>query len=103
MGQAKQRGTLTERVEQAKARIEASKPAVIVCNRCKGDIEKDHIVALDSRGMDGIKGVFAGKCICGHDTLAVLGEPEAAAAVMAMYQEAMGEEGILGSQPILKN
>lgn len=102
MGQAKQRGTLADRVEQAKARLEAIKPEVIICNHCKGDIEKDAIVALDSRGIDGIQGVFAGKCICGHNTLAVLGEPEAAAAVMAAYQEAVGEEGILGSQPMLK-
>lgn len=102
MGQAKLRGSLTERVEQAKARLEAIKPEVIVCNHCKGDIKKADIVTLDSRGMDGIKGVFAGKCICGHDTLAVIGEPDAAAAVMALYQEAMGEDGILGAQPLLK-
>lgn len=99
MGQAKQRGSQAVRVEQAKARTEALKPEKIVCNHCQADITE--IQPLDSRGMDGITAIFSGSCNCGHSTLAVLGDPNAAAEVMMAFQEAMGEKGKIGSQPVL--
>lgn len=101
MGQAKNRGSQVARVEQAKARIEAMKPKTIVCNHCKADITD--IRAMDSRGMDGIQGAFAGLCECGSTTYAMHGAPEAVADAMEALQIAMGHEGILGSQPILQN
>jgi uncharacterized protein with PIN domain len=66
MGQAKQRGSTEERAAQAIARIEAIKPKFIVCNNCKEQITDVHV--MDSRGMVGIDGAFAGTCACGHST-----------------------------------
>lgn len=100
MGQAKNRGSQTERAEQAKARIEAIKPQKIVCNSCKEDITDIHV--MDSRGMDGIEAAFAGICACGCSTFAMKGDPEAVAAAVDALQESIGHDGILGSQPILK-
>jgi hypothetical protein len=100
MGQAKQRGPQSARIEQAKAKIDALKPEKIVCNHCKADISE--IQALDSRGMEGITAIFSGSCTCGHSTLAVMGDPNAAAEVMMAFQASMGAEGIIGSQPLLK-
>lgn len=100
MGQAKKRGPQTVRIEQAKAKINALKPDKIVCNHCKSDITD--IQPLDSRGMVGITAVFSGSCTCGHSTLAVLGDKDAAADVIMAFQDTMGEDGILGYQPIPK-
>jgi hypothetical protein len=58
MGQAKQRGSQAERVKEAKAKIEALKPATIVCNSCQKDITDIHV--MDTRGMTGITAAFAG-------------------------------------------
>lgn len=59
------------------------------------------MVTLDTRALDGIQAAFSGHYVSGHDTLTLLGAPEAAARLMAAYQEAMGRNKILGAQPIL--
>ena len=96
MGQAKQRGSQDERAKQAQEKIEAMKPAMIVCNACQAEITDVH--AMDARGMPGIRAVFAGMCDCGNTTHAMLGDPEAVADLVVALEETIGEQGILGSQ-----
>lgn len=98
MGQAKQRGTKDDRAAQAIARIEAIKPKFIVCNHCQAEIPDVQI--MNSRGMPGIEGVFAARCDCGHSTWAMSGDREAVEDAMAVLDEVMGGEGVLGSMPI---
>jgi hypothetical protein len=99
MGQAKQRGNKDERAAQALAKIEALKPKAIVCNNCKAEIIDVHV--MDSRGMTGIDGVFAGMCDCGHTTWAMAGHPDAVGRAMASLNETMGGESIIGSMPMI--
>jgi hypothetical protein len=101
MGQAKQRGTIEERAAQAIARIEAIKPKFIVCNNCQAEITDVHV--MDSRGMVGIDGAFAGMCDCGHSTWAMAGDREAVATAMMSLDEVTGGESVLGSLPIRRN
>ena len=96
MGQAKQRGSQEERAKQAREKIEAMKPAMIICNACQAEITDVH--AMDARGMPGIRAVFAGICDCGNTTHAMLGDPEAVADLVVAMEETIGEQGILGSQ-----
>ena len=81
MGQAKQRGSQEERAKQAREKIEAMKPAMIICNACQAEITDVH--AMDARGMPGIRAVF---------------DPEAVADLVVAMEETIGEQGILGSQ-----
>lgn len=96
MGQAKQRGSREERAKQAQEKIEAMKPAMIICNACKAEITDIH--AMDTRGMPGIQAVFAGMCGCGNTTHAMLGDRDAVADLVMAMEETIGEQGILGSQ-----
>lgn len=73
------------------------KPKFIVCNNCQAEITDVHV--MDSRGMAGIEGAFAGTCGCGHTTWAMAGDPDAVAHTMAALQEQMGGESIIGSMP----
>jgi hypothetical protein len=97
MGQARQRGTQAERTESAQARLEAIKPAAIICNKCKARITDVQI--LDSKGMPGIEAIFAGECECGDTTIAMKGEPAAVVKAMEAFQDSTGEDIILGTQP----
>lgn len=101
MGQAKQRGSKDERAAQAIARIEAIKPEFIVCNNCQEEMRDVHL--MDSRGMVGIDGAFAGMCDCGHSTWAMAGDREAVANAMLSLQETLGVETTIGSMPICRN
>ncbi|SIR84832.1 hypothetical protein SAMN05880566_12738 [Janthinobacterium sp. TND4EL3] len=96
MGQAKQRGTQEDRAKQAREKIEALKPSMIVCNSCENEITDIH--KMDTRGMAGIRAVFAGICGCGCTTHAMLGDPDAVAELAVAMEATMGREGILGSQ-----
>lgn len=98
MGQAKQRGTLVHRANEAKTRVEMLRPAALVCNHCKSDITT--FDSLDVRNMKGITAAFGGLCQCGNTTIAMRGEPEAVAIAMETYQEVIGHEGIIGSQKL---
>jgi len=97
MGQAKQRGTKEQREAQAKAKIEAFKPASIVCNHCKAEITEVH--TMDMRGMRGLDAAFAGMCSCGHTTWAIAGDREAAAGLAASMEETIGQEVMVGAMP----
>lgn len=98
MGQAKQRGTQQERLAQAQEMIEARRPKVIICNHCKAEIT--NIEVMESRGMRGIDGAYAGRCNCGHVTWAMAGNSNAVANAMLALQDAIGEEGVFGSTPL---
>lgn len=97
MGQAKNRGSLAQRIAEAKAKVEALKPEKLTCNKCQSAITD--IQAMDTRGMDGIDGAFAGICSnCGETTIAFLGDPEKVADAMEAYENFIGQEGTLGVQ-----
>ena len=99
MGQAKNRGSLAQRIAEAKAKVEALKPAKLICNKCQSDITD--IQAMDTRGMDGIDAAFAGICPnCGETTMAFSGDSEKVAGAMLAYEEFIGQEGILGAQTV---
>lgn len=71
-------------------------PKFITCNECGGRAEKSTFVILDSAGMKGINLALSGICSdCGSPTIAISGDPEAAASVMSAFQEETGG-GALG-------
>ena len=94
MGQAKRRGTLDDRIAQANARIEATRPEKLVCNGCGADVTTIHPVS--TRGLSGIDAIWVGQCDCGQTTLAASGDPRA---VQAFF-DALGSDAelTLGSQ-----
>ena len=94
MGQAKRRGTLDDRIAQAHARIEATRPDKLVCNGCGADVSTIHPVS--TRGLAGIDAIWVGQCDCGQTTFAASGDPKA---VQAFF-DALGSdtELTLGSQ-----
>lgn len=95
MGQAKNRGTLAQRVAGARARLEAMKPAFIVCNQCKTEVTD--ISLLDSQHLPGIDAVFGGTCPnCESEALAVKGEQAAVARLIGAMGQAAGEMPKLG-------
>lgn len=100
MGQAKNRGTLEQRAAEAKAKIEALKPASIICNECKGDVTDIH--TMDTHGMPGIQAVFAGICGCGSTTYAMQGDREALADLMLAMESTHEGEGKIGIQKVLR-
>ena len=97
MGQAKQRGSLEQRVSAAKDRIEALRPKSIICNDCKAEITD--IQDMDTKGMDGIEAAFAGICPkCNSSTYAVRGRRESVEAFMMAMAKATGEVPLFGAQ-----
>jgi hypothetical protein len=94
MGQAKKRGSLEQRVAQAQARIEASRPEKLVCNGCGADVTTIHPVS--TRGLTGVEAIWVGQCDCGQTTFAASGEPQA---VQAFFDALSRDtELTLGSQ-----
>ena len=75
MGQAKQRGSLAQRVEQAQAKILAGRPEKLVCNSCSADVTQ--INPVSTRGLRGLESIWVGQCDCGHTTFAASGDPKA--------------------------
>lgn len=94
MGQAKQRGSRTERVAQAQAKIEAGRPEKLVCNHCSADVTQ--INPVSTRGLRGLEAIWVGQCECGHTTFAASGDPKAVEA----FFFALSQEGelVLGRQ-----
>ena len=86
MGQAKRRGTLDDRIAQAHARIEATRPEKLVCNGCGADVSTIHPVS--TRGLAGIDAIWVGQCDCGQTTFAASGDPRA---VQAFF-DALGRD-----------
>lgn len=97
MGQAKNRGTQAERIAQAQAKIEATRPEKLVCNGCKADVTTIHPVSTRGlRGLRGIDAIWVGQCDCGQTTFAASGEPKAVDAFFFALSE--NTELTLGSQ-----
>ncbi|PKO87245.1 MAG: hypothetical protein CVU18_11350 [Betaproteobacteria bacterium HGW-Betaproteobacteria-12] len=97
MGQAKKRGTLEQRRQAAKARIDALRPEVIICNQCGGEIQD--ILDLPTSGMPGIDAAFAGHCqACSSSTYAIKGDPKAVEQLMLAITETTGDVPLLGVQ-----
>lgn len=97
MGQAKQRGSLEQRISAAKGRIDALRPAEIICNDCKSEITE--IEDLDIREMTGIDAAFAGVCKqCKGVTYAIKGNPDSIEALMVALSENTGEVPLIGVQ-----
>ena len=94
MGQAKQRGSVEQRIAQAQAKIEATRPEKLVCNGCGADVTAIHPVS--TRGLAGVDSIWLGQCDCGQTTFAATGKPDA---VQAFF-DALGSdtELTLGSQ-----
>lgn len=97
MGEAKRRGTPEERAAQARAKIEALRPAQLVCGHCKtafGTFD-----ALDVPGLPGIDAVFGGECPnCGNDVVVFKGAPDAVAQAMIAWEKMLGADAQLGYQ-----
>lgn len=86
MGQAKQRGSKEDRIQQVKAKLDAIRPKTLTCNTCQTEITE--IRDGNTRGLAGIDGIFLGTCpSCGHITQAVAGEQHA----VAEYSKFMDE------------
>jgi hypothetical protein len=94
MGQAKNRGTKDQRIAQAQAKIEATRPEKLVCNGCNADVTAIHPVS--TRGLRGIDAIWVGQCDCGQTTFAASGEPQAVDAFFFALSE--NTELTLGSQ-----
>jgi hypothetical protein len=94
MGQAKNRGTKDQRIAQAQAKIEATRPEKLVCNGCNADVTAIHPVS--TRGLRGIDAIWVGQCECGQTTFAASGEPQAVDAFFFALSE--NTELTLGSQ-----
>ena len=94
MGQAKRRGDIEQRIAQAQARIEATRPEKLVCNGCGADVTTIHPVSTS--GLSGIEAIWVGQCDCGQTTFAASGDPKA---VQAFF-DALGSDAelTLGSQ-----
>lgn len=94
MGQAKQRGSRDQRIAEARAKIEATRPEKLVCNGCQGDVTDIHPVS--TRGLRGIEAIWMGNCQCGQTTFAAAGEPTS---VQAFFDALASDSDIaLGSQ-----
>ena len=86
MGQAKQRGSKEDRIQQVKAKLDAIRPSTLTCNSCQAEITE--ITDQNTRGLPGIDGIFIGKCPkCGDMTQAVVGEKDAVAAYSKFMDE----------------
>ena len=97
MGQAKNRGTQDQRIAQARAKIDALRPAKMVCGACKTSFTDFGLI--DTQGMPGIHAAFGGVCpSCGETVLAFSGDKDAVANAMIAWQDAMESEGKLGMQ-----
>jgi len=94
MGQAKLRGNREERVAKAVERIEATRPAKLVCNSCSADVTDIHPVS--AKGLRGVEAIWMGQCQCGHTTFAASGEPAAVQALFDVLSD--NSELLLGSQ-----
>jgi hypothetical protein len=97
MGQAKNRGSLQDRAEQAKARMDEIRPKKIICNNCTSEIHD--IQDMDVRGLVGIRGVFSAICpTCKTATYAFDGEPDSVTELMLAMESTMSGPGKLGIQ-----
>lgn len=99
MGQAKSRGDFQNRVAQARQRAAELRPEKLVCNNCKTGITE--FESLDSRGLSGVKAVFAGRCpSCGQTTMGGVGDRKALETFFSAFAEFSGIEGTSSIQKL---
>jgi len=99
MGQAKQRGTMEQRIAQAQAKRAALRPEKLVCGACQTAFSE--FEDMDTRGMRGIDAAFAGLCpACGETVIALNGEPDAVADAAQAWEASMGVEAKIGTQSL---
>lgn len=94
MGQARNRGSLEQRIAQAQAKLAANRPEKLLCNNCGADVTQ--INPVSPRGLRGLEAIWVGQCDCGHPTFAASGEPKAVEAFFFALSE--NSELTLGSQ-----
>ncbi|MBC7172331.1 MAG: hypothetical protein H5U40_07900 [Polyangiaceae bacterium] len=76
MGEARRRGTREDRIAKAIERIEALRPAFIVCNGCAAELRD--VFPLEIESAPGLDAVHYARCeACDAETLAAQGTPEA--------------------------
>ena len=76
MGEAKRRGSLEARTQDALARLRAALPDSVKCNNCGAELHE--ILPLDVQGMAGMRAAGVAVCAsCSHDTWAIDGTPDA--------------------------
>lgn len=89
MGQAKNRGSVEQRIAEAKARERAKFPATVACNNCQAQLSD--IEPMDVRGMDGMRAAGAARCeACSSVTWVLDGTPEAMAGVSEYLEHQNG-------------
>lgn len=87
MGEAKRRGSLEARTQDALARLRAALPDSVKCNNCGAELHE--ILPLDVQGMEGMRAAGVAVCTsCSHDTWAVDGTPDA----LRKFQQFLEEE-----------
>ena len=96
MGQAKNRGSQLERINQAIKTKSDTRPDYLVCNECGEHIKE--FEEMDTKGMHGITAAFAGTCACGRATFAVSGDKNATVNVLSALQEDYGLNSKIGHQ-----
>lgn len=96
MGQAKNRGTLAQRLEQAKTKRHASKPATLECNHCHAILA--NIEEMDSRSMTGIDAVFTALCECGNTSYAIAGDPKHVAIIQQLLEDDLEDDGAISAE-----
>ncbi|MGH8237047.1 MAG: hypothetical protein ACREXP_08495 [Steroidobacteraceae bacterium] len=94
MGEAKRRGSKGQRVQTARAAIEAVRPEFIECGRCHTHVTQ--LEPMNTRAESGLTAVFAGICpSCSYQVWAFSGDPQAVKnAMLAMQQLANDDHGI---------
>lgn len=76
MGQAKNRGSRTDRIDKAVIRDRLRFPPSVKCNTCQADLTEIH--SMDTRGMVGLELAGAAEChACERTTWILKGDPDA--------------------------
>lgn len=89
MGQAKKRGSVEQRIAEAKARERAKFPATVACNNCQAQLAD--IEPMDVRGMQGLRLAGAARCgACDSTTWVLDGTPDAMANVAEYLEHQSG-------------
>lgn len=91
MGQAKLRGSVDNRIAQAKDRVESLRPKKMTCDQCKKDFSEFEVVS--NKGMPGINAIFSGICPnCGSETVSFVGAHNAVIQAVSAYSKSFESE-----------
>jgi len=91
MGQAKLRGSVDNRIAQAKDKVESLRPEKMTCDQCKKDFSEFDVVS--NKGMPGINAIFTGICPnCGSETVSFVGARNAVIQAATAYSKTLESE-----------